>query len=131
MFDLDFDFGLGERVDELRAAVREFAQRRIAPRAAEIDHSNVFPRDLWPELGAMGLLGLTVEEDYGGLGYGYLEHVVAMEESQPRLGLGGPLLRCALQPVREPDPPLGQRGAAAPIPAEADLGRAPRRPCDE
>jgi len=80
MFDLDFDFGLGERVDELRAAVREFAQRRIAPRAEEIDRSNRFPRELWPELGEMGLLGITVEEEFGGLGLGYLEHVVAMEE---------------------------------------------------
>ena len=80
MFDLDLDFGLGDRVDELRQAVREFARRRIAPRAAEIDRSNQFPRDLWPELGGMGLLGITVEEEFGGLGYGYLEHVVAMEE---------------------------------------------------
>ncbi|MBS1200070.1 MAG: acyl-CoA dehydrogenase [Proteobacteria bacterium] len=80
MFDLDLDFSLGERVDELRQAVREFAQRRIAPRANEIDRSNRFPRDLWPELGGMGLLGITVEEEFGGLGYGYLEHVVAMEE---------------------------------------------------
>ncbi|MCC7197896.1 MAG: isovaleryl-CoA dehydrogenase [Gammaproteobacteria bacterium] len=80
MFTLDFDFGLGERVDELRAAVREFAARRIAPRAVAIDRDNQFPRDLWPELGGMGLLGLTVDEDFGGLGYGYLEHVVAMEE---------------------------------------------------
>ena len=80
MFDLDLDFGLGDRVDELRQAVREFARRRIAPRAAEIDRSNRFPRDLWPELGGMGLLGITVEEEFGGLGYGYLEHVVAMEE---------------------------------------------------
>jgi isovaleryl-CoA dehydrogenase len=80
MFDLDFDFGLGEQIDELRAAVREFAARRIAPRAAEIDRSNQFPRDLWPELGDMGLLGITVEEEFGGMGYGYLEHVVAMEE---------------------------------------------------
>jgi len=78
MFDLDLDFGLGDRVDELRLAVREFARRRIAPRAAEIDRSNQFPRDLWPELGGMGLLGITVEEEFGGLGYGYLEHVVAM-----------------------------------------------------
>jgi isovaleryl-CoA dehydrogenase len=80
MFDLDFDFSLGERVDELREAVREFALRRIAPRAEDIDRSNQFPRDLWPELGDMGLLGITVDEEFGGLGYGYLEHVVAMEE---------------------------------------------------
>jgi isovaleryl-CoA dehydrogenase len=80
MFDLDFDFNLGERVDELREAVHEFAIRRIAPRAEEIDRSNRFPRDLWPELGEMGLLGITVEAEFGGMGYGYLEHVVAMEE---------------------------------------------------
>jgi isovaleryl-CoA dehydrogenase len=89
MFDLDFDFGLGERVDELRAAVREFAARRIAPRADEIDRSNQFPRDLWPELGEMGLLGITVEEAQGGLGYGYLEHVVAMEEISRASGAVG------------------------------------------
>ena len=80
MFPIDFDFELGSRVDELRQAVREFAVRRIAPVADEIDRSNRFPRDLWPELGAMGLLGMTVPEEYGGLGFGYLEHIVAMEE---------------------------------------------------
>ena len=80
MFPIDFDFQLGERVDELRQAVREFALRRIAPQADEIDRSNRFPRELWPEMGAMGLLGMTVPEEYGGLGFGYLEHVVAMEE---------------------------------------------------
>ena len=89
MFDLDFDFSLGERVDELREAVREFALRRIAPRAEEIDRSNQFPRDLWPELGDMGLLGITVDEDFGGLGYGYLEHVVAMEEISRASGAVG------------------------------------------
>ncbi|MDH5500694.1 MAG: acyl-CoA dehydrogenase family protein, partial [Gammaproteobacteria bacterium] len=76
----DFDFGLGEDVDLLRDTVRQFAADRIAPRAAEIDSSNRFPRDLWPELGELGLLGLTVEEESGGTGLGYLAHVVAMEE---------------------------------------------------
>ena len=80
MFPIDFDFQLGERADELRQAVREFALRRIAPQADTIDRSNRFPRELWPEMGAMGLLGMTVPEEYGGLGFGYLEHVVAMEE---------------------------------------------------
>ena len=74
------DFGLGETADMLRDAVRSFADDRIAPRAAEIDESNKFPRDLWPQLGEMGLLGITVPEEMGGSGMGYLDHVVAMEE---------------------------------------------------
>ncbi len=77
---LDFDFGLGEDIDLLRETVRAFATDRIAPRAAAIDEQNEFPRDLWPELGALGLLGITVEEEYGGASLGYLAHVVAMEE---------------------------------------------------
>jgi isovaleryl-CoA dehydrogenase len=76
----DFDFGLGEDIDLLRESVAGFAADRIAPRAAAIDERNEFPRDLWPELGELGLLGITVEEDYGGSGLGYLAHVVAMEE---------------------------------------------------
>jgi len=76
----DFDFGLGEDIDLLRESVASFAADRIAPRAADIDESNEFPRDLWPELGELGLLGITVEEEYGGSGLGYLAHVVAMEE---------------------------------------------------
>ena len=76
----DFDFGLGETIDILREAVRTFAAAEIAPRAAEIDRTNDFPRDLWPKLGALGLLGITVEEEWGGAGLGYLAHVVAMEE---------------------------------------------------
>jgi isovaleryl-CoA dehydrogenase len=80
MFDFDFDFGLGEDIDLLRESVCAFASDRIAPRAAAIDESNEFPRDLWPELGEMGLLGITVEEEYGGSALGYLAHVVAMEE---------------------------------------------------
>ena len=77
---LDFDFGLGEDIDLLRETVRAFAAERIAPRAAAIDEQNEFPRDLWPELGELGLLGITVEDEYGGSALGYLAHVVAMEE---------------------------------------------------
>ena len=75
-----FNFDLGETADAIRETVRDFAQDRIAPRAEEIDRTNLFPRDLWPEMGALGLHGITVEEEYGGAGLGYLEHVVAMEE---------------------------------------------------
>ena len=83
MASLDFghlDFQLGETADMLRDTARRFSADRIAPLAAEIDASNKFPRHLWPDRGALGLHGITVEEDYGGLGLGYLEHVVAMEE---------------------------------------------------
>jgi isovaleryl-CoA dehydrogenase len=75
-----FDFGLGNEVDMLRDTVSGFAQDRIAPRAAEIDRSNTFPRELWPEMGKLGLLGITAAEEYGGAGLGYLAHCVAMEE---------------------------------------------------
>jgi isovaleryl-CoA dehydrogenase len=75
-----FDFGLGPDVEMLRKSVNGFAQDRIAPRAAAIDRDNTFPRDLWPEMGALGLHGITVEEEFGGAGLGYLEHCVAMEE---------------------------------------------------
>jgi len=76
----DFDFGLGEDIDLLRDTVRDFATDRIAPRAEAIDQDNEFPRDLWPELGDLGLLGITVDESFGGAALGYLAHVVAMEE---------------------------------------------------
>src|SRR5438067_6415316 len=75
-----FDFGLGETAEALRDSVRGFAASKIAPRADEIDRSNTFPRDLWPELGQLGVHGITVEEEWGGSGLGYLEHCVAMEE---------------------------------------------------
>ena len=73
-------FALGEEIDMLRNSVRAFAAAEIAPRAAEIDRSNQFPPDLWKRLGALGLLGITVEEEYGGTAMGYLAHIVAMEE---------------------------------------------------
>jgi len=75
-----FDFGLGEDAERLRETVHGFAQDEIAPRAEEIDRTNKFPRDLWPRMGALGLHGITVEEELGGSGLGYLEHCVAMEE---------------------------------------------------
>ena len=76
----DFNFELGDTADAIRETVRDFAQTEIAPRAEEIDRTNTFPRDLWPAMGALGLHGITVEEEFGGAGLGYLEHCVAMEE---------------------------------------------------
>src|SRR5262252_3745536 len=73
-------FALGEDIDMLRASVRTFAAAEIAPRAAEIDRSNQFPPELWKKLGALGVLGVTVEEEFGGTAMGYLAHIVAMEE---------------------------------------------------
>ena len=74
------DLGLGETAEQIRDAVRAFTNAEIAPLAAEIDRSDEFPRQLWPKLGELGLHGITVEEEYGGAGLGYLEHCVAMEE---------------------------------------------------
>src|SRR3954451_15342353 len=75
-----FNFDLGETADMIRTTARDFAQDEIAPRAAEIDRSNLFPRDLWSKMGALGLHGITVEEEFGGSGLGYLEHCIALEE---------------------------------------------------
>ncbi len=75
-----FNFDLGETADMLRGSVETFAADEIAPRAAAIDRDNDFPADLWRKMGDLGVLGITVEEEYGGAGMGYLEHVVAMEE---------------------------------------------------
>src|SRR5918911_3279151 len=73
-------FDHGETLAMLRDTVRDFAAKEIAPRAAEIDHTNEFPRELWRKLGALGVLGITVEEEYGGTMMGYLAHIIAMEE---------------------------------------------------
>lgn len=80
MFTASMKFGLSEEIEALRETVQRFAQERIAPQAAEIDRNNEFPRDLWREMGELGLLGITVEEEYGGAGLGYLAHVIAVEE---------------------------------------------------
>ncbi|KQN03015.1 MULTISPECIES: isovaleryl-CoA dehydrogenase [Sphingomonas] len=76
----DFDFALGESADMIRESTHRFAIDKIAPLAAKIDADDWFPRELWPAMGELGLHGITVEEEYGGLGLGYLEHVVAVEE---------------------------------------------------
>ncbi len=80
MFNAVPDFDLGEDIAALRDMVRRWAQERLKPMAAAIDRENAFPNALWPEMGALGLLGITVEEEYGGAGMGYLAHVVAIEE---------------------------------------------------
>jgi isovaleryl-CoA dehydrogenase len=80
MFTTGMSFALGDEIEALREIVHRFAQERIAPLAAEIDQTNRFPRELWPGMGELGLLGITVEEEFGGAGLGYLAHCVAMEE---------------------------------------------------
>src|SRR3954447_15923965 len=85
-----FNFDLGETADAIRETVRDFSTHEIAPRAAEIDKSNQFPRDLWPKLGDLGLHGITVEEEYRGSGRAYLEHwigVVEMSGASAAVGL--------------------------------------------
>ena len=77
---ISFDFNLNDTANSVRDMVHQFATAKIAPRAPEIDESNTFPRDLWPQLGELGLLGITVNQTYGGAGMGYTEHVIAMEE---------------------------------------------------
>jgi isovaleryl-CoA dehydrogenase len=89
LHDDDLDLGLSEELIDLRSAVRRFAATHIAPRAAALDREDVFPRDLWPELGRQGLLGITVPERDGGSGFGYLAHVIAMEEISRASGAVG------------------------------------------
>src|ERR1700730_144452 len=86
-----FDFGLGETADALREQVQRFASAEVAPIAAEIDKTDRFPRELWPRMGELGLHGITVEEEYGGSGLGYLEHVVTGEELSRAPAAGGRL----------------------------------------
>src|SRR5256885_14077235 len=83
MSDGGLDFGLGEMADTIRETTQRFAADKIAPIAAEIDEKDEFPVALWPQMGELGLHGITVEEEWGGAGPGYLEHVVAQEEVAP------------------------------------------------
>ena len=76
----DFDFQLGESAEMIRETVGRFADEQIAPLAEKTDRDDWFPRELWPAMGELGLHGITVEEEWGGLGLGYLEHVIAVEE---------------------------------------------------
>ena len=84
-----FNFDLGESAEMIRESAKSFAEKEIAPRASAIDRDNLFPRDLWPKMGALGLHGITAPEAYGGLGLGYLEHCVAMEEVSRASGAVG------------------------------------------
>ena len=79
-FAPSMDFALGDTADAIRETTARFAADKIAPLAARIDETNAFPRELWVPMGELGLHGITVEEEFGGLGLGYLEHMVAMEE---------------------------------------------------
>jgi len=89
MSAMSIDYQLGDTADAIRETTARFAAEKIAPRAAQIDADNAFPRDLWPQMGDLGLHGITVEEEWGGLGLGYLEHVVAMEEVSRASGAVG------------------------------------------
>ena len=126
-----FDFGLGETADALRDQVQRFASAEVAPIAAELDKTDRFPRELWPKMGDLGLHGITVEEEYGGSGLGYLEHVVAVEElsrASAAVGLcyGAHSNLCVNQIRRN-----GSDGPEEALPAQADLRRARRQPRDE
>ena len=102
------DFDLGEMADTIRDTHARFATDKIMPIAAEIDENDRFPIELWPQMGELGLHGITVEEQWGGLGPRLSRACRGAGGSGAGLGLGRPQLRRAFQPVHQPDPPLGQ-----------------------
>src|SRR5258707_11314958 len=102
-----FDFGLGETADALRDQVQRFSAMEVAPIAAELDKTDRFPRELWPKMGELGLHGITVEEEYGGSGLGYLEHVIAVEELSRGPAAGGLSHRAPSNPCGNQNPRNG------------------------
>ena len=126
----DFDFALGEMADAIRDTTQRFAAAKIAPLAARIDGEDWFPRELWPAMGDLGLHGITVAEADGGLGLGYLEHVIAVEEvsrASASVGLSyGAHSNLCVNQIRRWGSPAQKRE----IPAQADQRRACRQPGD-
>ena len=119
-----FDFDLGEDIDALRDLTATFVRRELAPRADAIDRTDTFPRDLWPQLGALGLLGLTVEPEWGGAGLGYLAHCVVMEEISRGSGSVGLSYGAHANLLRESAETLGHGRAKKPLPPGLISGEA-------
>ena len=122
----EFDFQLGEMADQIRDTTRRFAEEKIMPLADKVDREDWFPRDLWPQMGELGLHGITVDEEDGGLGLGYLEHAIAVEEISRASASIGLSYGAHSKFMHQPDPPLGLAGAEGQISARTDLGRACR-----
>ena len=131
MFDSSFNFDLDETLVALRDSVRHFAQKEIAPIAAEVDQSNQFPLEMWKKLGDLGVLGVTVSEEYGGANMGYLAHTLVMEEISRASASIGLSYGAPLQPVRQPDLPQWYRCPAREIPAQTGQRRPYRCPGHE
>ena len=126
MFTASMTFALGDEVESVQDSVRRWAQERLAPQAARIDRDNCFSRAIWEEMGSLGLLGITVDEEFGGSGMGYLAHAVATEEiarvsASVSLSYAAHSNLCANQ-IRL----NGTKGAETSIPSKALLGRACR-----
>lgn len=112
------DMGLDETLVALRDSVRAFCDKEIAPRAQEIDQTNAFPHDLWKKLGDLGVHGMTVAEEYGGVNMGYLAHIIVMEEISRASAAVGLSYGRPFQPLHQPDPPQRQRRAKGEISPE-------------
>src|SRR5258708_25929875 len=105
MTEAMLDFDLGEMADTIRETTRRFSDDKITPIAAEIDRTDEFPRHLWPQMGELGLHGITVEEEYGGPRPGHLRQVLSPEEGARRCAAGGPILAAPPHTFANPHPP--------------------------